>query len=129
MGYRTIILIVLCATTNSLLATGQIYVERQILRKDNALILVEAITAKDSVIPLEDSLALTDSISVVAFAEKELFRTYGKRHILNQRPYEVYQFNRYWYVGGTMPENMKGGTFSLVIDAQRSSVMYMMHGK
>jgi len=74
-------------------------------------------------------LLLPDSIIAMQVAEPILFRTYGKKNILPQRPYEVYLIDQYWVIQGTLPRGSKGGTFLLILDARNSRVIELTHDK
>ncbi|OWP61463.1 hypothetical protein CDA63_19245 [Hymenobacter amundsenii] len=64
-----------------------------------------------------------------AMMEPLLFSIYGKENIIRQRPYEVYLINGFWYLAGTLPEDMLGGTFELIVEAQNGRVVELTHGK
>ena len=72
---------------------------------------------------------LPDSIAAVRFAEPILFRTYGKKPIVDERPYEIYLIDKYWVLMGTLPENWDGGTFTIILDSRDSRVIELTHGK
>ncbi|SDY82866.1 NTF2 fold immunity protein [Hymenobacter psychrophilus] len=61
--------------------------------------------------------------------EPLLFSIYGKENIIRQRPYEVYLINGFWYLAGTLPDDMLGGTFELIVEAQNGRVVELTHGK
>ncbi|RSK49898.1 YbbC/YhhH family protein [Hymenobacter rigui] len=72
---------------------------------------------------------LPDSIAAVRFAEPILFRTYGKKHIVDERPYEVYLIDKYWVLMGTLPEDSMGGTFTIILDSRTGQIIELTHGK
>jgi hypothetical protein len=72
---------------------------------------------------------IKDSVTAINVAEPILFSIYGKENIINQRPYEIYFKDNYWLIEGTLPSGMKGGTFSIIIDARDSKVIRITHGK
>jgi hypothetical protein len=72
---------------------------------------------------------LTTQATAVAVAEPILFGIYEKRNITRQRPYEVYLINGFWYITGTLPQDSRGGTFQIIIDAKNSQVIALSHGR
>ncbi len=61
--------------------------------------------------------------------EPQLFPIYGKENVTNQRPYEAYFVNGFWYVAGTLPHHTVGGTFEIIVEAQNGRVWKLTHGK
>ncbi|WP_291147872.1 YbbC/YhhH family protein [Flavobacterium sp. UBA7680] len=77
-----------------------------------------------------ERILLKDKSSAIKVAESILFGIYGKQNILDQKPYEVYFLDKYyWFIEGTLPENSKGGTFLIIIDARNSKILRITHGK
>jgi hypothetical protein len=72
---------------------------------------------------------IVDEKTVVAIAEIILFKTYGQKNIEKQRPYEVYKIDSFWSISGTLPKEMLGGTFLIIIDSRDCSVIRLTHGK
>ncbi|MCA8830338.1 YbbC/YhhH family protein [Hymenobacter sp. BT728] len=72
---------------------------------------------------------LPDSAAAVRVAEPILFRTYGKKNIVHERPYEVYLIDKYWVVMGTLPEDWMGGVFIIILDSRDSRMIELTHGK
>ncbi|MBC6699430.1 YbbC/YhhH family protein [Hymenobacter sp. BT190] len=73
--------------------------------------------------------SLPDSAAALRVAEPILFRTYGKKQILKQQPYEIYLIDNYWILMGTLPENWHGGTFTIVLNSQNGQIIGLKHGK
>ncbi len=73
-------------------------------------------------------ILLQDSAQVIAIAEQILFKAYGQKHILDQRPYHLYNIDNYWIMFGTLHYS-KGGTFNIIIDAYDCRVLDMYHEK
>jgi hypothetical protein len=65
----------------------------------------------------------------IAVAEPVLFNTYGKQHIVQERPYEVYLISGYWYISGTLPEGYEGGTFEIIMEANNGHIVHLTHYK
>jgi hypothetical protein len=66
---------------------------------------------------------------LIAIAEPILFDIYGRDNILKERPYEIYLFDDYWIMSGTLPKGWLGGTFSIVINRKTCEVVGVSHGK
>ena len=72
---------------------------------------------------------IKDSTMATAIAETILFGIYGKEKIVRQKPYEIHHIKNYWILAGTLPQNMKGGTFLIILDDRNSQVIKITHGK
>jgi hypothetical protein len=72
---------------------------------------------------------ITNKKTAITVAETILFDIYGKEKIIRQRPYEIYKIEKYWYLRGTIPENMKGGTFLIILNSTNGQIIKLMHGK
>ena len=66
------------------------------------------------------SLIITNKETAVKIAETILFEIYGKKNIENQKPYEIYKFENFYVILGTLPKNSVGGTFIIIIDGTNS---------
>jgi hypothetical protein len=78
---------------------------------------------------LNGEILINDKESLIEIAEPILYKVYGKEKIINQRPYEIYLFGDYWIMNGTLPRNMKGGTFSIALNRKTCKVIGIAHGK
>ena len=74
-------------------------------------------------------LIIKDSLTAIAVSETILFELYSKKSIENQKPYDVFFIDNHWIINGTLPIEMKGGTFLIIIDARNSKVIKITHGK
>ena len=72
---------------------------------------------------------LTKREKAIEFAEFILWDVYGKKNIEKQKPYNVFQIDNYWFLSGTLPKEMLGGTFALVIDSRNCRIVKLTHGK
>ena len=72
---------------------------------------------------------IKDSSTAVAIAEPILFETFGKEHILGQKPYEVYFIDNYWYLSGTIPIGSKGGGFEIILSSIDAQIIRLTHYK
>lgn len=77
----------------------------------------------------EKELLIKEENTAIQVAEPILFEIYGKSKIESEKPYEAYLINNYWVIRGTMSNFSFGGTFSIVIDARNSKVVYIIHYK
>ena len=77
---------------------------------------------------LVDTL-IKDKETAITIAETILYKIYGKENITAQQPYEVNLIDGYWILNGTLPENMVGGTFLIIIDATNGRIIKLTHGK
>ena len=75
-----------------------------------------------------DTLIKSPSIAV-AIAEPILFDLFGKSQILQEKPYEVYLINGYWYISGTIPKGSKGGGFEIIFSAKDGKIIRVTHYK
>ncbi|MFZ2783710.1 MAG: NTF2 fold immunity protein [Sediminibacterium sp.] len=72
---------------------------------------------------------IKDSATAVAIAEPILFNAFGRSEILNERPYEVYLIDGYWYLSGTIPKGWKGGGFEIIFSAKDGQIKRLTHYK
>jgi hypothetical protein len=72
---------------------------------------------------------LTERKKVIGFAEFVLWDIYGKKNIVKQKPYDVFLIDNYWFLSGTLPKGMKGGTFLIIIDSRDYRVVRLTHSK
>ncbi|MCL2131780.1 MAG: YbbC/YhhH family protein [Lentimicrobiaceae bacterium] len=95
---------------------------------ENALELALSDKEQHNVIDLE-RVIVKDSLTATVIAETVLFDIYGESNIVKQKPYKIYHINNYWVLRGTLPKNMTGGTFLIIIDDRNSQVVKITHGK
>lgn len=92
--------------------------------------LAEALKNEGHNVVDNKSVIIKDSITAIHVAEPILFGIYGKDNIIKQRPYEVYHFNNYWVIMGTLPKQYHaGGTFLIIIDDRNGTILKITHGK
>jgi len=77
----------------------------------------------------QGEILINDMQTLIKIAEPILFKIYGKENIINERPYEIYLFGDYWIMNGTMPPDMKGGTFTIAINRKTCKVIGITHGE
>ena len=107
--------------------SGQNFKNPTVLGEENAKQAIkEAI--KNKAKPFYDTLIKTKE-TAIAMAEPILFDIYGKKEIINERPYECYLIDGYWYISGTLPKGWQGGVFEIIINAKDGQVIKLIHGK
>jgi hypothetical protein len=74
-------------------------------------------------------IVITDKETAITISETILFKIYGKNNIISQRPYEINKFDEYWVLNGTLPQNMKGGTFLIILNSTNGEIIKLTHGK
>lgn len=78
---------------------------------------------------LNGKTLIADKQTLINITEPILFKIYGKENIIEQRPYEIYLFDDYWIMSGTIPQNMVGGTFTIALNKKTCKVIGITHGK
>ncbi|MDX6183587.1 YbbC/YhhH family protein [Flavobacterium sp. Fl-77] len=89
---------------------------------------------KDALYNKKEKQILVDTVikdkeTAIIVAEAILFKIYGKDKITKQRPYEINQIDNYWVLNGTLPNNMLGGTFLIIINSKNGQIVKLTHGK
>ena len=72
---------------------------------------------------------LNKEADAVRFAEMILFNVYGRKTIKRQKPYQVFNIDGYWLIGGATSSNRRGGAFLIIIDSRDNRVVRITHGK
>lgn len=72
---------------------------------------------------------IADKETAINVAEEILFKIYGKDNIIMQRPYETNFIDGYWILNGTLPKEMLGGTFLIIINSKNGQVIKLTHSK
>ena len=124
MKYFSIILLALsinACSQNNRTELGKSYAEREL----------KLVLSEESQHNLIDnkSIIIKDNSTAIKIVEPILFSIYGKKNIESQKPYESYLIKNYWVIIGTLPKDMLGGTFLIIIDARNSKVLKITHGK
>jgi hypothetical protein len=112
--------IVSCKNQN----TNKIFIESNSARQE----LKDALTDTTFNQVLVDTV-IKDKESAISISETILFKIYGKDNIINQRPYEINFIEGYWILNGTIPTDMDGGTFSIILNATNGQVIKLKHSK
>src|ERR1700733_2919528 len=76
------------------------------------------------------STRINDTVSLIKYVEPILFETYGKEHILAEKPYIVFFKEGIWIADGSLPDRFtKGGTFHIEVRARDGKVIKIIHYK
>lgn len=75
-----------------------------------------------------DTLIKTSS-TAISIAEPILFDAFGKKQILDEKPYEVYLIDGFWYISGTISKGRKGGAFEIILSAKDARIIRLIHYK
>ena len=121
-------LLIILALTLPLFVNCQNFKGRVVLGQENARQAVKKSLADKNYKPFYDTL-IKDKETAIGVAEPILFKIYGKKNIISERPYECYLIDGYWYICGTLPKNFEGGVFETIIDSRDGRVVKIMHGK
>jgi hypothetical protein len=75
-----------------------------------------------------------DRETAIAVAEPILFKIYGKKHIIGEKPYRVELVDGYWILSGSLPKHgpgefVVGGTFLIILSSKDGRVIKLIHGK
>jgi hypothetical protein len=74
-------------------------------------------------------ILINDEQTLIEVTEPILFKVYGKENIINERPYEIYLFGDNWIMKGTLPLDMKGGTFTIAVNRKNCKIIGITHEK
>lgn len=101
-----------------------------ICKEDARKCLNQALTGNETHNVIDNKTAiLPGEADAIAFAELILFKIYGEEHIKRQRPYSCFHINNHWIISGSLPEDLLGGTFLIIIDDRNAKVVQITHGK
>ena len=107
---------------------GQNLGTRSTLGETHAREQVQQVTKTAPKAPFPKPLLASKALAI-ATMEPLLYSRYGQAQIRQQRPYEAYLINGFWYLAGTLPKDMDGGTFEVIVEAQNGRVWQMTHSK
>ena len=79
--------------------------------------------------PQPDKKKISKIEDVISVAENALFPIYGEDKIKGEMPYRIYKYKGKWYVLGSLPQNMEGGVFEIVLNGENSQIESVIHGK
>jgi len=64
---------------------------------------------------------------VINGAEVLLFKVYGRKRILNEKPYHCSSDEIWWHLYGDLPTGSLGGVFEVIIGKETKEVMKIIH--
>jgi len=99
-----------------------------VIGEQNAREAIKSAIADKDYNPFYDTL-IKDKETAIAVAEPILFKIYGKKNIIDEKPYECYLIDGYWYMSGTLRKGWKGGVFEIIISSKDGRVIKLIHGK
>jgi hypothetical protein len=112
----------------SLRLYSQNFSDRTVLGEAYASKQVQNALTDSNSLSFSDTLVKTKK-QAVAIAEPILFKIYGRKNITQQRPYEIYLIDGYWFISGTLPKNWIGGTFEIILKSEKGQVIKIVHYK
>ncbi|WNJ17150.1 NTF2 fold immunity protein [Pontibacter sp. G13] len=77
----------------------------------------------------DDHRLINTKEKAIELAEFYLFDIYGKKEILNQKPYDIFLIKNHWLIKGTLKKGYKGGTFLIIFDSTNGKILQITHGK
>ena len=107
---------------------GQNLSTRSTLGETHAREQVQQATKTAPQVPFPKPLLASKALAI-ATMEPLLYSRYGQAQIRQQRPYETYLINGFWFIAGTLPKDRDGGTFEVIVEAQNGRVWQMTHSK
>ena len=112
---KPVLTLILLASSLSLAAQND--KSRSMTGEENAKKAIRNAIAATDYKPFYDTL-IKDKETAIAVAEPILFKIYGKKNIIAEKPYECYLIDGYWYIAGTLPKNSIGGVFEIIINSK-----------
>jgi hypothetical protein len=113
----------------SLTSCGQTKTERTKLGIEYAKSELKEALSNKTVKQILVNKVISDKETAEIIAETILFKIYGKDNIIKQRPYEINQIDNFWVLNGTLPQNMSGGTFLIILNSTNGQIIKLTHGK
>jgi hypothetical protein len=127
--YVKISWLLLLSLLGALPVAAQNFTKHRAEREQYARQQVLAAVKEAPVLAFSKPLIPTREVAI-AVAEPLLINTYGKQHIVEERPYETYLIDGYWYISGTLPKkHTVGGTFEIILAANDGRVIRLTHYK
>jgi NTF2 fold immunity protein len=120
-------ILILVAVILPLTFLGQNYKNRAVVGEDSAKQMIKTILS-DSASKVHSDTLINDKDLAISIAEMLLFKSYGKALITGEKPYECYLIDGYWFLRGTLPKNVTGEVFEVIMRAKDGRVVKMAHG-
>jgi len=122
---RLILIIILILFSMTTFAQGNN--ERTILGEEWAKKYIdERIKEKNKYYLPKDGIIKNKEMAM-QIAEIYLNSIYGADVIEDEKPFEVYNYNRYWLVAGTLPKGWIGGTAVIIMSQNSGQVLDVIH--
>jgi hypothetical protein len=106
----------------SLTLYSQNFTDRVVLGEGHAKKQVQNALKENVSLPFSDTLIKTKE-EAITIAEGVLFKRYGRKRIIRQRPYAIYLIDGYWYISGTLPRGTIGGLFEIILKQEKGQVI------
>lgn len=119
---------ILCIISLPVVCYCQNFKNRNILGEENARIAVKNALSESSGKSFNDTL-IKDKETAIDIAEPILMNLYGKATVADEKPYECYLIDGYWFLRGTLPRNHTGEVFEMIMSAKDARIIKMTHGK
>lgn len=74
-------------------------------------------------------ILIKDEKIFVDIIEPILFDIYGKKTIIDERPYSVNFVKNYWIISGHLSPKCEGGVFMAIMDARNCEIIRIEHGE
>ncbi|MFK8268284.1 NTF2 fold immunity protein [Capnocytophaga cynodegmi] len=94
-------------------------------------ILKEVLTEKKThnLLSRDEFQIISDEKILLEVIEPILFKHYPKSVIEDQKPYEIYDFEQYFVVNGTLPMGIRGGTFEIIVRKKDAKILKLSHSR
>jgi NTF2 fold immunity protein of polymorphic toxin system component len=79
----------------------------------------------DYQVPAPKEGLVPDRETAIKIAEVVLFRLYGEESIVHQRPYNVKETKKNWWISGTLKDGHFGSVFNIAISKQTGAVIHL----
>jgi NTF2 fold immunity protein len=76
-------------------------------------------------IPLPKEGLVPDKETAIKIAEVVLFRLYGEKAIIDQRPYRVKEEDFVWWISGSMKKDTFGAIFTIAVSRQTGAILHL----
>lgn len=78
-------------------------------------------------LPLPKEGLVPDRETAIKIAEVVVFRLYGEKEIISERPYQVREEGDIWLIAGTLKEGYLGSVFAVAISKQTGAILHVEH--
>lgn len=100
------------------------------LEKEKSSIYLQKFLTDSTHNAIKSEILIPDEETAIRIAEIFLFKIYGKRKIIKEKPYKIGLVDDYWVIVGTLPKYyIKGGNFEIIINSKDGSIKGISHSK